>query len=90
MSDLKEEFEAAVKYVQSAEGDFKPSNDLKLEFYSLYKQATEGDVKGKRPSITAFIERAKWDAWNKLKGMSADDAMRTYIEKINALKSKHG
>lgn len=90
MSDLKEQFEAALQYVQSAEGNFKPDNNLKLDMYSLFKQATEGDVKGKRPGMTSFVERAKWDAWKKLQGMSADDAMKTYIEKINALKAKHG
>lgn len=90
MSDLKAQFEAAVNYVQSAEGNFKPDNNVKLDMYSLYKQATEGDVKGKRPGMTSFVERAKWDAWKKLEGMSADQAMQTYIDKIEALKSKHG
>lgn len=89
MSDLKAKFDEAVNYVQNAEGDFKPSNDMKLEFYSLFKQATEGDVKGKRPGMTNFIGRAKWDAWNNIKGMSADDAMNTYISKIESLKAKH-
>ena len=88
MSDLKAEFEAAVAYVQSSEGNFKPSNELKLDMYALFKQATEGDVKGKRPGITNFVGRAKWDGWNKLKGMSADQAMQTYIDKISAIKNK--
>ncbi|MGB3620253.1 MAG: acyl-CoA-binding protein, partial [Ketobacter sp.] len=43
MSELKQQFEDAVKFVQSGDGDFKPENDLKLQFYALYKQATEGD-----------------------------------------------
>ncbi|MCG8316950.1 MAG: acyl-CoA-binding protein [Pseudomonadales bacterium] len=86
MSDLKQQFEAALNYVKTAEGDFKPSNELKLDMYSLFKQATEGDVTGKRPGMTNFVGRAKWDAWNKLKGMSAEDAMQTYIEKIDAIK----
>lgn len=90
MSDLKQQFEAAVAYVQNAEGDFKPSNDLKLEMYGLFKQSTEGDVKGKKPGITDFVGRAKYQAWEKLKGMSADKAMQTYIDKIGGLKSKHG
>ena len=86
MSDLKQQFEAALNYVQTAEGDFNPSNELKLDMYSLFKQATEGDVKGKRPGMTNFVGRAKWDAWNKLKGMSAEDAMKTYVAKIDGLK----
>jgi hypothetical protein len=55
MSDLKTRFDEAVNYIQNAEGDFKPSNELKLEFYALYKQATEGDVSGKRPGMMDFV-----------------------------------
>ena len=86
MSDLKAKFEEAVNYIQTAEGDFKPSNELKLEFYALYKQATEGDVSGKRPGMMDFVGRAKYDAWEKLKGMSSDDAMHQYIDKLESLK----
>lgn len=86
MSDLKTKFEEAVNYIQTAEGDFKPSNELKLEFYALYKQATEGDVSGKRPGMMDFVGRAKYDAWEKLKGMSSDDAMQQYIDKLESLK----
>ncbi|GAA3924767.1 acyl-CoA-binding protein [Litoribacillus peritrichatus] len=90
MSDLKATFEAAVNYVQTAEGDFKPSNDLKLELYALYKQAAEGDVNGKKPGMTDFVGRAKWNAWEKLKGQSSDQAMQTYIDRIEELKQKNG
>jgi acyl-CoA-binding protein len=86
MSDLKTEFTNAVNYIQTAEGDFKPSNEMKLEFYGLYKQATEGDVSGKRPGMMDFVGRAKYDAWEKLKGTSSDEAMQQYIDKLNALK----
>lgn len=86
MSELKTKFEEAVNYIQTAEGDFKPSNEMKLEFYALYKQATEGDVSGKRPGMMDFVGRAKYDAWEKLKGMSSDDAMQQYIDKLESLK----
>ncbi|MCK5789345.1 MAG: acyl-CoA-binding protein [Alcanivorax sp.] len=82
MSDLKQEFDEAVNFVQSGQGDFKPDNNMKLEFYALFKQATEGDVKGKKPGITDFVGRAKYGAWEKLKGMSAEKAMQTYIGKL--------
>ncbi|HAA56908.1 MAG TPA: acyl-CoA-binding protein [Myxococcales bacterium] len=88
MSELKTQFEEAVQLVQTAEGDFKPSNDLKLEMYSLFKQATEGDVKGKRPGMLNMVGRAKYDAWAKLKGTSKEDAMKKYIAKIESLKSQ--
>ncbi|WP_297792887.1 acyl-CoA-binding protein [uncultured Marinobacter sp.] len=86
MSDLKTQFDEAVNYIQSAEGDFKPSNEMKLEFYALYKQATEGDVSGKRPGMMDFVGRAKYDAWAELKGTSSDEAMQKYIDKLNSLK----
>ena len=86
MSDLKAKFDEAVNYIQTAEGDFKPSNELKLEFYALYKQATEGDVSGKRPGMIDFVGRAKDDAWEKLKGTSSDQAMQQYIDKLDSLK----
>ncbi|WP_166256857.1 acyl-CoA-binding protein [Marinobacter salicampi] len=86
MSDLKTRFDEAVNYIQTAEGDFKPSNELKLEFYGLYKQATEGDVSGKRPGMMDFVGRAKYDAWASYKGMSKDEAMQKYIDRLEQMK----
>nr|WP_291948623.1 acyl-CoA-binding protein [Marinobacter sp.] len=86
MSDLKTRFDAAVNDIKTADGDFKPSNEMKLEFYALYKQGSEGDVSGKRPGMMDFVGRAKYDAWEKCKGMSKDDAMQKYIDKLEALK----
>ncbi|WP_369600842.1 acyl-CoA-binding protein [Hahella sp. SMD15-11] len=88
MSDLKQKFEEAVNLVKTAEGDFKPSNELKLELYGLYKQATEGDVQGKRPGMMDFVGRAKYDAWAALKGLSKEEAMQRYVNAIEDLKSK--
>lgn len=41
-------------------GPVSSSNDQKLKFYSLYKQATIGDVNTERPGFLNFVERAKW------------------------------
>ncbi len=88
MSDLKAKFDATVDYVKNADGDFQPSNELKLEMYSLFKQATEGDVTGKKPGMMDFVNRAKYTAWEALKGMSSEEAMQTYIDKIESLKNR--
>lgn len=88
MSDLKAQFEATVKMVQSGDGDFKPSNELKLEMYALFKQATEGDVSGKKPGLTDFVGRMKYSAWENLKGMSSEKAMQTYVDKVNDIMKK--
>ena len=84
MADLKKRFEAAV--ADSKELPEKPDNMTLLKIYSLFKQATEGDVQGKRPGFTDMIGRAKWDAWNLVKGKSADEAMQEYIDLIESLK----
>lgn len=90
MSDLKQQFDEAVSYVQSAKGDFEPSNDIKLQFYALYKQATEGDVKGKKPGMLDMVGRAKFNAWEKVKGKSSEQAMQEYIDLLEQMKQKNG
>lgn len=87
MSDLKTKFEETVSYVQNADGDFEPSNELKLQMYALFKQATEGDVTGKKPGMMDFVGRAKYLAWEELKGSSSEEAMQQYIDAIESLKS---
>jgi len=63
--------------------DYKePSNETKLAYYGLFKQATVGDVTGSQPWAVQVESRAKWDAWNSHKGMSADDAMKAYVAEI--------
>jgi len=88
MSDLKQAFEDALAFVKTADGDIQPSNEMKLDMYALFKQATEGDVSGTRPGMMDFVGRAKYDAWAKLKGLSNDEAMRRYIKTIADLKKR--
>ena len=77
MADLKKTFEQAV--ADSKNLPEKPDNATLLKIYALYKQATAGDVEGKRPGFTDMVGRAKWDAWNELKGKGADEATRLAI-----------
>lgn len=88
--ELKQRFEAAVQKVRSApaEGPFKPSNEMKLKMYALYRQAQDGDVQGKRPGIMDVVGRYKYDAWAALKGVSREDAMRRYIDEVEALEKR--
>ena len=58
------------------------SNDDKLKTYALYKQATEGDCNTAQPWAVQLEARAKHDAWSANKGMSKDDAMKAYIERV--------
>ncbi len=84
MSDLKAKFEQAV--ADSKNLPERPDNQTLLKIYALYKQATAGDVDDKRPGFTDMVGRAKWDAWNEIKGTSADDAMKQYVDLIDELK----
>ena len=88
--DLKQQFDEAVNFVQTAEGDFNPSNDVKLQFYALYKQATEGDVKGKKPGMLDQVGRAKYNAWEKLRGTDSENAMRQYVDLLESMKKQNG
>jgi diazepam-binding inhibitor (GABA receptor modulating acyl-CoA-binding protein) len=80
MADLRKQFDDAAAAVLKAKSD--PGNDLKLRLYANFKQATEGDVKGDKPGFTDFVNRAKYEAWAKLKGTSPDDAMKAYIKLV--------
>ena len=84
MANLKAAFEKAV--AESKSLPEKPDNATLLQIYALYKQATAGDVEGKRPGFSDMVGRAKWDAWNGAKGKSADDAMQEYVDLIESLK----
>jgi diazepam-binding inhibitor (GABA receptor modulator, acyl-CoA-binding protein) len=83
MPDVKAEFEKAAQDVQKLPK--KPDDKTMLSLYAFYKQATVGDVKGSRPSGFDMVGKAKYDAWAKLKGTSADMAMQAYVEVVKRL-----
>jgi acyl-CoA-binding protein len=80
---LEEQFKAAKERVFTLTS--KPSNDVMLTLYSLYKQATEGDVSGSKPGMFDLVGQAKYNAWKDKKGLSSDEAMQQYIDKVNSL-----
>jgi acyl-CoA-binding protein len=84
MANLRAQFEQAVTDSKSLSE--KPDNMTLLKLYALYKQGSGGDVEGKRPGFTDMVGRAKWDAWNELKGKGSDEAMQEYIDTIESLK----
>jgi acyl-CoA-binding protein len=81
----EDEFHAAAAYVNSLVID--PGNETKLRMYALYKQASEGDIEGKRPGFTNPVGRAKYDAWAEAKGMSAEDAREEYVTLVGTLRT---
>ena len=83
--DMQQMFEQAV--ADSKTLSERPSNDTLLQLYSLYKQATEGDVNGEAPGQFDFVARAKYEAWSGIKGKSREAAMKEYVQLINKLKA---
>jgi acyl-CoA-binding protein len=86
MSDLEARFQAAAAAVQTLAK--RPDNETLLRLYALYKQATAGDVTGKRPGLTDPVGRAKFDAWATLKGMARETAMQAYIDLVTQLQGR--
>ncbi|MBB1076054.1 acyl-CoA-binding protein [Rhodoferax sp. 4810] len=83
MPALQKKFEAAV--ANSKNLSERPDNMTLLKLYALYKQASVGDNTEKKPGFTDMVGRAKWDAWNLLKGTDSKDAMQQYIDLIESL-----
>ena len=83
MSDLNTLFEQAQKDVTTLAE--RPDNQTLLQLYALFKQATDGDVQGERPGMMDFINRAKYDAWDKLKGQTSEQATQGYVDLVKSL-----
>ncbi|XP_059555672.1 acyl-CoA-binding protein-like [Myotis daubentonii] len=66
----------------------QPADDEMLFIYNRYKQATVGDTNTERPGMLDLKGKAKWDAWNELKGTSKEDTMKAYISQVEELKKK--
>jgi acyl-CoA-binding protein len=64
----------------------RPDNMTLLKMYALFKQGSSGDVSGERPGFTDMVGRAKFDAWEQLKGITRDDAMQRYVDLVEELK----
>jgi len=83
------DFDAAVEIINNKVNKTLSDDELK-EIYSLYKQATIGDINTTRPGMLDFKGKAKWDAWNSKKGMSQDEAKQKYVEYAAQMLEKHG
>lgn len=65
MADLQANFEKAAAEVKQLKA--KPMDEEMLKVYSLFKQASVGDVNTDRPGMFDFTGKAKWDAWQQQK-----------------------
>ena len=83
MPDLKAQFAKAAADVKGLSE--RPDNDTMLRLYALYKQGSEGDVKGAKPGFLDFVGSAKYEAWEKLQGTSSEQAMKKYVALVQQL-----
>lgn len=83
MSDLQQRFLQAQSDVTSLAE--RPDNATLLKLYAWYKQATDGDVQGDKPGVFDLVAKKKYEAWERLQGMSADEAMQAYIAEVERL-----
>lgn len=81
--NLDQEFDNAVNFVKTSPENPHIDSDTKLTLYKYYKQSIIGDCNTEQPSMFYFADRAKWDAWNSVKGMQKNDAKQMYIYHVN-------
>ncbi len=85
MMELKERFEQAV--AASKQLPARPDNNTLLKLYSLYKQATEGDAPDSSDAgMFDIVAKAKYNAWDSLRGKSSGTAMEEYIALYESLR----
>ncbi|KAG2077723.1 ACBP-domain-containing protein [Suillus decipiens] len=85
------QFNRAVEIVQGLPktGPIQTGYEEKLTMYSLYKQATVGNVQGGRPGMWDMLGRAKWDAWAKHKDLDLYEAKWLYVDALLKVLSKY-
>ncbi|KAI0080669.1 ACBP-domain-containing protein [Panus rudis PR-1116 ss-1] len=78
------QFDRAVQIVQGLPktGPIQTGYEEKLTMYSLYKQATVGNVQPPRPSVWDMLGRAKWEAWAKHKDLDPYEAKLMYVDAL--------
>ncbi len=85
MAEIDDQFVAAQAKIKPVTG---LGNDVLLDLYALFKQATSGDAKGDRPGMLDVKGRAKFDAWTKRKGLTKEAAITQYIALVEAQVSR--
>ena len=88
MADMDKQFETAQADVKKLTK--RPDDADMLRLYALYKQGSAGDASGERPGAFDFVNRAKYDAWAKLKGTDSTKAKEAYVKLVERLKKTYG
>lgn len=85
MTELNDAFENAQNDIKKLTS--RPDDATMLKLYALYKQGSVGDVQGDKPGFFDFVGAAKYEAWERNKGMSTDEAKQNYVDLVNQLGS---
>ncbi len=83
MSELDDLFGKAAVAVKALAS--RPDDQTMLKLYALFKQGSSGDVSGSKPGFFDFVGAAKYEAWEKLKGMDANAAKQEYVDLVSKL-----
>lgn len=84
--ELQQQFDAAVAASKTLAE--KPDNETLLQLYSLFKQASEGDVNTEPPANPFdIVGKAKYEAWVAQKGKTQEQAKEEYIQLVDKLKN---
>ncbi|OMJ82665.1 hypothetical protein SteCoe_16589 [Stentor coeruleus] len=83
---VEQEFKAALNYIKDSKNPpLETNNEQKLDFYALFKQATDGAPKGSAPSRLKVVERAKFMAWKAREKLTKEQAMQEYVNLLTKL-----
>ncbi|XP_040023068.1 enoyl-CoA delta isomerase 2 isoform X1 [Gasterosteus aculeatus] len=88
MAATEEQFEQARSRMSSLKKD--PGNDVKLQIYALFKQATQGPCNTPKPGMLDFVNKVKWEAWRSLGSVPQDEARQKYCDLIGSLVAAEG
>ncbi|KAL6097452.1 eci2 [Pungitius sinensis] len=88
MGATEEQFEQARSRMSSLKTD--PGNDVKLQIYALFKQATQGPCNTPKPGMLDFVNKVKWEAWRSLGAVPQDEARQKYCDLIGSLVAAEG
>ncbi|GMT07974.1 hypothetical protein PENTCL1PPCAC_30148, partial [Pristionchus entomophagus] len=82
---MEAKFQAAVDIIQQLlqSGPLQTSTEDKLRFYALFKHVPKDKIYMGRPGVFSPIERVKWDAWEAVRDLSKEEAMRQYVDTLN-------
>lgn len=82
MTSLEATFEKAVALASAKDegGAWSLSSAEQSTLYGCFKHVKQGPCQGDRPGMFSPVARQKYDAWNKLKDTTKEDAMQQYVD----------